>query len=114
MKKFLLAYCSFVLLIMIAATIRASLDRGIFSAATEMGSDPWFQVTLLDTYFSFFIIYLWIAYKETSWGVRLLWFFLVMVLGNLAIALYLLGQVIKWDPKKGIHTLLTRSQDVAH
>ena len=80
---------------MLAVTTIASLDRGVFEAGADLWSDPWFRATLADAYFGFLAVYLWIAYKERSWGRRVLWFVLLMLLGNIAIAVYVLIQLFR-------------------
>ncbi len=82
-----------VLLTLSAATVTASLDRDVFSAAAALWPDPWFRATLVDAYFAFLTIYLWVAYKETTWLARLVWLLLFVTLGNFAIAGYGLRQI---------------------
>lgn len=98
-----------VLAAMLAVTAAASLDRGVFEAAGELWSDPWFRATLADAYFGFLTVYLWIAYKETGWGARLLWLVLLLALGNIAIAAYLLIQLFRLRPGDPLERLLLRS-----
>ena len=51
--------------------------------------------TLFDTYWGFLCHFLplWLAYKEATWLSRVLWFACVMLLGNIAMALYCLIQL---------------------
>ena len=66
--RWLLIVCfASVLVSMIALTVVASLDRGVFRAGAELWPDPWFRATLADAYFGFLAIYLWVAYRETTW-----------------------------------------------
>jgi hypothetical protein len=51
--------------------------------------------TLLDAYLGFFIFYVWVAYKERAASTRILWFLLIMGLGNMAKAFYVLLQLRK-------------------
>ncbi len=96
-----------------AATLVASLDRSVMDAMRALGPDPWFMATLCDTYFSFITIYLWIAYKETGWFARILWFFLVMILGTFAIASYVLIQLAKLKKDEPVHHILLREKPVS-
>ncbi len=98
-----------VLLSMLAVTIAASLDRPVFEAGADLWSDPWFRATLADAYFGFLAVYLWIAYKENSWPKRVLWFVLLMALGNIAIAVYLLIQLFRLPANASMEDLLLRS-----
>lgn len=100
-----------ILLAMLAVTAVASVDRNVFAAGADLWDDPWFRATLADAYFGFLTVYLWIAYKEGTWGRRILWFVLVMTLGNIAIAIYLLIQLFRLPASaKMADLLLRRSQ----
>jgi hypothetical protein len=98
-----------ILLSMLAVTTVASLDRGVFEAGADLWDDPWFRATLADAYFGFLVVYLWIAYKEGTWGRRVLWFVLLMTLGNIAIAIYLLIQLFRLPASATPRDLLLRS-----
>ena len=97
-----------VLLSMLAVTTVASFDRGVFEAGADLWKDPWFKATLADAYFGFLAVYLWIAYKERTWGRRVLWFVLLMLLGNIAIAVYLLIQLFRLPANASMEDLLLR------
>jgi hypothetical protein len=97
-----------VLLAMLAITTVASLDRGVFEAGADLWSDPWFKATLADAYFGFLAVFLWIAYKERTLGRRILWFVLLMALGNIAIAIYLLIQLFRLPSSATMEDLLLR------
>ena len=109
--KGLKIFFSLVLLGMLAVTTFASLDRGVFEAGAELWPDPWFRATLADAYFGFLVIYLWIAYKEQSFGHRALWLVLLMTLGNIAIAIYFLIQLAQLPPSATVEDLLLRRGD---
>ncbi len=110
MIVFLRVLFASILVAMLAVTVTASLDQGVFEAGSELWPDPWFRATLADAYFGFITIYLWIAYKERSWPARSLWFFLVMGLGNIAIAIYLLIQLFRLRPGDSPSKLLLRAE----
>lgn len=95
MKRNLQIIFSVFFLVILWATCRASLDRNVFHAGSGLWPDKWFQATLVDTYLAFLTITLWVFYKETKWFARVLWFVLIMALGNLAIAAYVLIQIGK-------------------
>lgn len=100
-----------ILLAMLAVTRLASFDRGVFEAGSDLWSDPWFRATLADAYLGFLTVYFWIAYKERTWGRRILWFALIMTLGNIAIAIYLLIQLYRLPPSATVEDLLLRRAD---
>ena len=93
---------------MLAVTTVATLDRGVFEAAAELWRDPWFKATLADAYFGFITVYVWIAYRERGWPRKLLWFVLLMALGNIAIAGYLLWALFKLPRDAPLERLLLR------
>lgn len=102
-----------ILAAMLAVTTYASLDRSIVDVGPELTSDPWFQATLADAYFGFITFFVWVAYKEPGPLRRVIWFVLIMTLGNIAMAVYMLIQLANWDTALGIKGLLLRSQDLA-
>lgn len=105
-KKFLqLLFCIFFALIA-WATVRASLDRNVLEAGRALWPDKWFQATLMDTYLAFLTFYCWVFYKEKSAAARIVWFALIMGLGNFAIALYVLLQLQKTEEGKPEQLLL--------
>jgi hypothetical protein len=97
-----------ILLGMLAVTTLASLDRGVFEAAAELWPDPWFKATLADAYFGFLTVYVWIAYKEITLGGRILWFVLLMALGNIAISVYVLIELFRLEPGDDLARLFLR------
>ena len=95
MKKSLFVLFTVILLSMMASTFWASMDRSVFQAGRGLWPDPWFLTTLLDAYLGFLIFYVWVAYKERTTLSRILWFLLIMALGNMAAAFYILLQLGK-------------------
>lgn len=106
-------FFSLVLLAMLAVTGVASFDRGVFTAGAELWPDPWFRATLADAYFGFLTVYLWIAYRERTWPRRLLWLVLVLALGNIAIAVYLLIRLFRLPPGATFEDLLLREGEAS-
>ncbi len=96
-----------ILLSMLAVTTYASLDRSVLNVGSDLTSDPWFQATLADAYFGFLTFYVWVAYKEPSLWRKALWFVLIMALGNIAMAVYVLIQLAKLKPGEPISRMLT-------
>jgi ABC-type maltose transport system permease subunit len=93
MKIFLTGVCCLVLAVMLYVTISASLHQDIISATRQLWPDPWFRATLADAYFGFLFFWLWVSWREQSVAISILWFLLIMTLGNLAMAGYLLLQL---------------------
>ena len=108
MKKSLFVLFTVILLSMMAMTFWASMNRSVFQAGRGLWPDPWFLTTLLDAYLGFLIFYVWVAYKERTTLSRILWFLLIMALGNMAAAFYVLLQLRKLRPGEGWEKLLLR------
>ena len=107
MKISLTGVCCLVLAVMLYVTISASIHQDIVSAVRLLWPDPWFRATLADAYCGFLFFWLWVAWREGSPGRSALWFLLIMGLGNLAMAGYLLLQLRRWSPEDGVARLLT-------
>ena len=84
---------SLILLSMVALTLVAFQESSLTKAGSELWKNAWFRLTLADAYFGFLIVYLWVAYKERTRWAKIAWFVLFMVLGNMAIAAYILVQL---------------------
>lgn len=106
MKAILTALCLIVLAVMLFVTITASLHEDVVTAGRLLWPDPWFRATLADAYFGFLFFWLWVAWRERSTARAILWFILIMTLGNFAMAGYLLLQLRRWNPAEGIGLLL--------
>lgn len=84
-----------VLLSMLAVTSWASLHTPLFAIPRDVFQHPWFIATLVDAYWAFVAVYVWVAWKEQSLGARLLWFVTLIALGNIAIAVYFLRELFR-------------------
>jgi hypothetical protein len=110
MKNFLIGLFTVILLSMMVPTFTASLERIVFHAGRGLWPDPWFLSTLLDAYLGFLIFYVWVAYKERTAASRILWFLLIMALGNMAAAFYVLLQLRKLRTVDPWEKLLLREE----
>jgi hypothetical protein len=106
MKIFLTGICCLVLVVMLYVTICASLHQDMLSATRQLWPDPWFRATLADAYCGFLFFWLWVTWREQSAVKSFLWFILIMTLGNIAMAGYLLVQLRRMCPGDGIEELL--------
>ena len=77
-------------------------------AHPDAGNNPWFVATMFDAYFGFLWFWAWIAYKERSWLSRIIWLFLVLTLGNMAMAAYMLVQLVRLPADARVEDLLLR------
>ena len=110
MRSFLTTVCLAVLAIMLYVTISASLQQDVLTATQRLWPDSWFRATLADAYCGFLFFWLWVAWREQSAAKGALWFVLIMTLGNLAMASYLLLQVRRMQSGEGIEQLLLRKR----
>lgn len=97
-----------VLLSMIAVTTWAGSERNLFEAGGELLRNPWGVATLADAYFGFLTFYVWVAYKERTALARVVWFILIMALGNIAMSFYVLLQLFRMPASAPIGQLLLR------
>ncbi len=79
---------------MLGVTTWASLHQplGDFARSATF-REPWVIATLFDAYWAFVCFYVWVAWKEQSLAARLLWFVAIILLGNLAMAAYMLREL---------------------
>ena len=97
-----------ILFLMLSIVIAAGLNQNMLEAVRQIWPNWWFKVTLLDAYFGFLTIFVWVAYKECHIWRKLGWFAAFMLLGNLAISSYVLIELAKLREGEPFDTLLTR------
>jgi hypothetical protein len=64
--------------------------------------------TLWDAYCGFITFFCWVCYKESSMAPRVLWFILIMALGNIAMSFYMLIQLFRLGDDEPIDALVRR------
>ncbi len=106
MIAFLKIIFSFILVSMLCVTTWASLELNLFTHLPNLIKDPWVIATLFDAYYGFITFFLWVCYKENSFLSKLIWFIGIMLLGNIAMAIYMLIQLFKLDKDATIADLL--------
>jgi hypothetical protein len=105
---FLRAAFSLVLVSMLAVTTWAGSSVPLWNIPREVYSHPWFVATLFDTYFAFLTFYIWLAYKETGFIPRILWLVAILLLGNIAMAAYMLWKLFQLPASAPLEALLLR------
>lgn len=92
------------------ATGHVSIAPAIHDLLTRPteGYNPWFVATLVDAYFAFLWFWLWVVYKERSGVARIVWLVLILGLGNMAMAAYVLIQIWKLPQAARFEDLLLR------
>ena len=93
---------------MTVATIRTSLQISLWDAWDSFANNPWAVATLYDAYAGFLTFYCWVAYKERAWAARILWFVLIMALGNIAMSAYVLIQFFRLPDSEPLDHVLWR------
>ncbi len=94
MKTFLKLLFGAIFVWMIIMTIRTSLAASLWNSWPGFAANPWAVATLWDAYFGFLTFYLWVVYKERKIVSCVVWFLLIMGLGNIAMSLYVLIQLM--------------------
>jgi hypothetical protein len=107
MKAGLRILFGIILVAMLSVTTWASLRIPIWKAGPGV-SDPWSVATLFDAYAGFLTFYVWVAYKERTVAARVLWFVLIMALGNIAMAVYVLRELARLPEDAPFEALLLR------
>jgi hypothetical protein len=93
---------------MMAVTIRSSLAASIPAVWDNYAANPWAVATLWDAYCGFTIFYCWVFYKERSTVARVVWFVLIMGLGNIATSAYLLIQLFGLRDGEPVEAILVK------
>ena len=106
--KSLRIYFIVVLVAMLAATGWASSQVALWMMPRELATHPWFIATLIDTYFAFIAFWLWLAWRERTWPARIGWLVGILLLGNIAMAIYMLIRLAKLPKGAGPEALLLR------
>jgi len=92
-KAFLKCLFAFIFLWMTVLTIRTSMSVSLWAAWDGFAANPWAVATLHDAYFGFITFFCWVCYRERTMTPRVVWFVLIMALGNIAMSAYVLIQL---------------------
>lgn len=94
---------------MLAVTTWAGLGQslGDFARGATI-RDPWVIATLFDAYWAFICFFVFVAWKEQALAARLLWFVAIILLGNFAMAAYMLRELFAVPAAGPIDPVFTR------
>lgn len=93
---------------MLGVTSWASLQVTLWETPRAVATHPWFIATLLDTYFGFLTFWLWLVWRERG-GIRsAAWLVAILLLGNIAMATYVLIQLFRLPTNASVDQLFTR------
>jgi uncharacterized BrkB/YihY/UPF0761 family membrane protein len=100
-----------ILVVMTFVTVQASLHQAVWDwgGLTAEPDRYWTIATLADAYCGFLTFYAWVFYKERSAAARAAWFVAIMLLGNFAMATYVLLQLARLRPGEPLERLLLRA-----
>lgn len=97
---------------MLVITVTASFNQPLWQwgGLTAEPDRWWTWATLADAYFGFLTFYAWVFYKERGAIARVGWFVAIMLLGNFAMATYVLMQLGRLRPGEPVANLLLRRE----
>jgi len=93
---------------MLAVTNWAGFQCGLFDIPRAVATHPWFIATLADAYWGFVAFFVWVAWKERGAGARVLWFLAIMLLGNIAMAVYALRELFAVEASDSLTEVISR------
>ena len=114
MKAGMLIFALTAMASLIGVSVWATSNIGVMPAINDLldhpaaAYNPWFIATLFDAYFGFLWFWLWVAYKETSWTLRGVWLVLILLMGNMAMAAYMLLVIARLPENARMEDLLLR------
>ena len=104
----LVAWFTWVLLAMLGVTGWASSQVALWKIPRSVASHPWFIATLFDAYFGFAAFWIWIAWREARILPRAAWLVAILLLGNIAMAAYVLMELGRLPPGSSASALFAR------
>ena len=99
----------FIFVSLLAFTGYASTQQPVWEwqGLVRPPDNAWTIATLIDAYYAFLTFYAWVLYKERRALPRVVWFVAIMLLGNMAMAAYILLQVQRMPAEASTADLLT-------
>jgi len=91
---------------MLWVTTWASLSCALWDTPRTVATHPWFIATLFDAYWGFLTFFCWVCWKENSWTRRLAWLPVILLLGNIAMSVYVLNKLFRLPADASFGTLL--------
>ena len=110
MKAFLKVLFGGIFLWMVGMTLHVQQRHSLLLAPGEFSwrTSPWACATLFDAYFGFITFFVWVCFKERRAWNRLVWFLLIMALGNIAMSGYVLLQLFRLQPDEAASLVVTK------
>ena len=100
----------FILVSLFAYTSWASTQQAVWEWRGLVDEpDRWWTIaTLIDAYYGFITFYVWVFWKEVRALPRAAWFVAIMLLGNMAMAAYVLRELSRLAPGEPASAILTK------
>lgn len=100
----------FILVSLLCYTTYASFQQSLLDwQGIVRPPDHWWTIaTLIDAYYGFLTFYAWVFYKESRWYSRGGWFVAIMLLGNMAMAAYVLIELSRLRGDEPASAILLR------
>lgn len=110
MRTFLKVLFTAILAWMVVMTVHVSLQKSIVLSPTEFSwrTSPWAVATLFDAYFGFTTFFVWVCFKEIKLAKKVIWFVLIMALGNIAMSSYVLIHLFRLPADEPLANLLVK------
>jgi hypothetical protein len=108
MRTFLKILFGFIFVWMTGMTVHTSMQISLWNAWRGFSANPWAMATLYDAYAGFVTFYIWVAYKEHGAGSRIVWFVMIMGLGNIAMSAYVLRELFRLPAGERVESILWR------
>jgi hypothetical protein len=111
MRLLLKMMFSSIFLWMVGMTTYVSLHKPLWQAGWEFSwaTHPWAVATLFDAYFGFLTFFVWVCFRERTLAAKLIWFVLIMALGNIAMSAYVLIQLFRLKSQEPLSNLVLRT-----
>jgi Protein of unknown function (DUF1475) len=108
-KHALIAVFASILVALLVATTWASTQQPVWEwqGLIDEPDRWWTLATLMDAYFGFLTFYVWVWFKEERALPRVMWFAAIMLLGNMAMATYVLLQLARVRPGEPVSAILS-------
>ena len=112
MRSLLIALFAAIFVVMISVTVWAGSQANLLDPAVRaaFNAQSWAIATLFDAYCGFLTFFVWVAYRERSLSVKILWLVLILLLGNIAMSFYVLLQLLRMKPGEPLSALLARRE----
>ena len=89
-------------------TARCSSVQERSTPFPNLALSPWVMANIINVNFGFIVFLIWAAYCETNLGMKVLWFILIMGLGNIAMSFYVLIQIWRLKPGQPVSAILLK------